>query len=105
MITAAIRTPKRYMRRFLALLNTSRASVHRILRKDMRFHSYKFQIFYELEPKDKFNRIEFCDKFSAKVGGDNQFLSYLWMSGETHFHLNGFVNKLNFRYWFPENSQ
>ena len=25
------------------------------------------------------------------------------MTDEAHFHLNGYVNKQNFRYWAPEN--
>ena len=39
------------------------------------------------------------------VNGDPGFLQKLIMSDETHFHLNGFVNKQNCRIWGTENPQ
>ena len=39
------------------------------------------------------------------VNDDPGFLQKLIMSGKTHFHLNGFVNKQNCRIWGYENPQ
>ena len=48
-------------------------------------------------------RRQFCERMMAKVNEDEDFISNLWMSDEAHFHLNGFVNKQNFRYWAQRN--
>jgi len=37
------------------------------------------------------------------VTEDNDRVHNLWMSDEAHFHLSGFVNKQNFRYWSERN--
>jgi len=36
---------------------------------------------------------------------DDGVISTLLMIDETHFHLSGYVNKQNYRYWAPENPQ
>jgi hypothetical protein len=36
---------------------------------------------------------------------DPQLIDNLWMSDEAHFHLSGYVNKHNFRYWAAANPQ
>jgi hypothetical protein len=37
------------------------------------------------------------------VGNDEGVLDVLLMSHEAHFHLSGYVNKQNFRYWSDKN--
>ncbi|KAJ4446563.1 hypothetical protein ANN_13260 [Periplaneta americana] len=39
----------------------------------------------------------------VKLNDDDNFIDELWMLDEAHLHLNGFVNKQNFRYWAPHN--
>jgi len=34
---------------------------------------------------------------------DEDLVNNIWMSDEAHFHLCGFVNKQNFRYWSQAN--
>lgn len=36
---------------------------------------------------------------------DNNGNMILFMNDETHFHLNGCINKQNVCYWFPVNQQ
>jgi len=33
------------------------------------------------------------------LGEDEDLVNNIWMSDEAHFHVSGFVNKKNFRYW------
>lgn len=37
------------------------------------------------------------------INNNNEFLSKLWMSDETHFHLTGYINKQNYRHWVDTN--
>jgi len=36
---------------------------------------------------------------------DDGVINTVLMTDEAHFHLSGYVNKQNYRYWAPENSQ
>jgi len=36
---------------------------------------------------------------------DEDLLNDIWVSDEAHFHVSGFVNKQNFRYWSQANCQ
>ena len=33
------------------------------------------------------------------IGEGEDLVNNMWMSDEAHFHVRGFVNKQNFRYW------
>jgi len=37
------------------------------------------------------------------IGEDEDLVKNIWMSDEAHFHVSGFVNKQNFRYWSQAN--
>jgi len=37
------------------------------------------------------------------IGEDEDLVNNIWMSDEAHFHVSGFVNKQNFRYWSQAN--
>jgi hypothetical protein len=36
---------------------------------------------------------------------DDGVINTVLMTDETYFHLSGYVNKQNYRYWVPENPQ
>jgi len=70
---------------------------------DLKFHPYKLQIVQELKENDHQLRLEFCQQIKTNINEDNEFLDKLWMSDEAHFHLTGYVNKQNYRYWADSN--
>jgi len=39
------------------------------------------------------------------IGEDDDLVNNIWVSDEAHFHVSGFVNKQNFRYWSQANPQ
>jgi len=39
------------------------------------------------------------------IGEDEDLVNNIWMSDEAHFHVSGFVNKQNFRYWSQANTR
>lgn len=98
-----LRSPRRSVRKQAAAVRLSRESVRRILHFDLKCHPYKLQIVQELKENDHQLRLEFCQQIMTNINEDNEFLDKLWMSDEAHFHLTGYVNKQNYRYWADRN--
>lgn len=100
---AMLRSPRRSAIRHATRLRISDRSVRRILHQDLRYHPYKIQVVQSLHPGDYQQRLRFCEVMLARLEENDDQLNNLWMSDEAHFHLSGFVNKQNFRYWAEEN--
>lgn len=96
---AVTRSPHRSARRQATALRLSDRSVRRILHLDLRFHPYKLMIVQKLNEGDYVQRREFAERMLEIL--DDRVV--VIMSDEAHFHLNGYVNKQNFRYWAPRN--
>ncbi|KAI5721907.1 hypothetical protein M8J76_000717 [Diaphorina citri] len=60
-----------------------------------------YRAFDQLFDGDYDQRKLFCEQMHS-VFNDNDNIT-LFTSDEAHFHLNGFVNRQNFRYWGAEN--
>jgi hypothetical protein len=84
-------------------LHLTPRTVRRILHEDLKFHPFKIQGVQQLLPRDFKQRSECCRKLLQMIERTPQFLDHLIMSDEAHFHLNGYVNKQNFRYLAAEN--
>ena len=97
------RSPHRFARRHSVSLGVSEASVRRILHKDLNFFRYKIQVTHALHERDYVNRVNFCQNFLRLINENQELVNNLLMSDEAHFHLSGFVNKQNFRYWSATN--
>lgn len=97
------RSPRKSARRHSAQLGLSNRSVRRILKNDLHYHPYKIQVVQALNPNDLNTRIRFCQAMLAVIDGNGERVHNLWMSDEAHFHLSGYVNKQNFRYWSANN--
>ena len=98
---AITRSPRRSARRHSAELGISQSTVQRILHKDFAFQPYKIMTVQQLNPRDYQQRLSFCQTM-LDMFEENEDLNLI-MSDEVHFHLNGTVNKQNFRYWASEN--
>ena len=79
-------------------LGVSDHSVQRILHLDLKFHPYKIMMVQELQECDWHESHAACERMLANVPPGR-----LLCSDEAHFHLSGFVNKLNFQYWAEAN--
>lgn len=99
------RSPRRSARRHSVALGLSPRTVRRILHDDLHLHPYKIQIVQALNPRDYPIRIGFCEHMLRLFEDDPLLAHNLWMSDEAHFHLSGYVNKQNFRYWSAVNPQ
>lgn len=98
---SVLQSPRRSTRRRAPALGISRRSLQRILQRELRFHPYKIMITQKLHERDFEDRKRFCEQMlDVLYSGDN---IVLMMSDEAHFHLDGYVNKQNCRYWAADN--
>ncbi|KAG4070734.1 hypothetical protein HA402_011369 [Bradysia odoriphaga] len=72
-------------------------SVWRILKRH-KFHQYGVKLVQELKQEDYAKRLEFCEWMDYKIR-DLEFLKNICFSDESTFHLTGYVNRHNCRYW------
>lgn len=100
LVRAAVeRSPRRSARRHAVALGMSDRSLRRILKLDLQFHPYKIMMAQELKVADYENRMSLCRQMLNEI----RPAAVLFSSDEAHFHLNGAVNKQNFRYWAENN--
>lgn len=94
--------PRRSVRKHAQMLNMSSSSVYRILTKDMKFHPFKIQMTQYIKETDYAKRKTFAETMINNfwnAGGLEEVL----FSDEANFHLDGYVNKHNARYWSANN--
>ena len=97
------RSPRRSAVRHATTLGITSRSVRRILHKDLHYQPYKMQIVQALNTRDYGARVRFYQEMLDLIGEDEDLVNNIWMSDEAHFHVSGFVNKQNFRYWSQAN--
>lgn len=97
---AVTRSPRRSAAKHAAVLVISdRRSVRRILHADLKFHPYKMMLVHQLNANDWASRKAACEVILENVHQD----AIILFSDEAHFHLTGFVNKQNYRFWADNN--
>ncbi|CAG4965031.1 unnamed protein product [Colias eurytheme] len=89
--------PRQSVRKRASSLRLPKTTLHRILSLDIKLHPFKIQLVQALKPNDYRVRKEFCENMLSRF----RTVNTIWFSDEAHFHLNGFVNKQNCRYWAP----
>lgn len=96
---SVLRSPRRSARRHASALRLSDRSVRRILHDDLHYHPYKLAIVQELSERNFNSRRNACEALLENVPED----AIVFYSDEAHFHVNGYVNKQNMRYWADTN--
>ncbi|PNF42004.1 hypothetical protein B7P43_G12994 [Cryptotermes secundus] len=94
-----LRSPRCSACKHAFALDISNRSMCRILHEHLHFHSYKMVVVQELSPHDLQNRIMVCETLLETLPPD----ALVFFSDEAHFHLSGYVNKQNMRYWSGNN--
>lgn len=100
---ALTRSPRKSAKRHSIELGLSDRTTRRILKNDLHFHPFKIQVVQALKPQHYISRVQFCQQLLNLIDQDGQLVHNLWMSDEAHFHLSGYVNKQNFRFWSDNN--
>ncbi|KAL7630171.1 UNVERIFIED_CONTAM: hypothetical protein RMT77_019690 [Armadillidium vulgare] len=94
--------PRRSLRKHAAALGIKKSTLHNIVKKKLSFHPYKIQIVQALKENDYLLRKTCAERILAEFP-TAQRLGNIFFSDEAHFHLEGYVNKQNCRYWAPVN--
>ena len=81
----------------------SKFSFHRILRENLKLFPYKLSVVQFLTNDQKEKRMRFAGEILEKIGSQEVSVNTIWFSDECHFHLNGYVNRQNYRIWGSEN--
>lgn len=79
----------------------SQTSVSRILHRH-KFHPFGIFLTQELSEMDFEKRMDFCEEMDRRMRNP-EFLSHVCFSDESTFHLTGYVNRHNCRYWSDVN--
>lgn len=95
-------SPRKSSRRLAQECGISKTSVLRGL-KSLKFYPYKVSVVHRLKDTDWPARVNFCREMLRSVHDGNVDPSLLFMSDEAWFHLSGYVNSQNTRYWDTEN--
>jgi len=94
---AVEQSPRRSAERHAQALGLSDTTVRRILHQDLNFYPYKLMLVRELNQQDLGRRTTLTETMLQMFEEDPKLVTLT--SDEAHFHLNGSVNKQNFRYW------
>ncbi len=95
--------PSLSTRRLSSQTGISPRSVRRVLRK-LKLHPYKVRIVQELQEPDYTKRVRYCRWLRNFVTEHGQSVfDTVWYTDEAWFHLSGYVNSQNNRYWSGEN--
>lgn len=95
--------PKTSVRRGSQELGISKSSFHNILRKNLKLFPYKLSVVQLLTDVQKERRLLFAEELLEKIQSEEVKVNNIWFSDECHFHLNGYVNRQNYRIWGSEN--
>lgn len=64
---------------------------------------FKAQLLHDLKPEDYARRVQFCEDELARTQANPSHLQFLVFTDESLFHLDGHVNKQNYRLWSAMN--
>jgi transposase/AraC-like DNA-binding protein len=84
-------------------LGISRSTLQRIVKKRLKMHPYKIQMYQRLSDYDKRRRLDFANAVLILIDEGKLDVNKIWFSDECHFWLDGYVNKQNYRFWAKEN--
>ena len=96
------RSPQKSTQRLFQRVSVSRITCQRVL-KSLSMRAYKVTCIQELKLPDKDECLQYCRWLLSMV--EERYLDPLlyFMSDRAWFHLSGYVNSQNMRYWSSEN--
>ena len=96
-------SPRKSIRKAAQQVGISHTSIHRILRQDLQLFPYQIQTHQPLSLSAVEQRLLFANLIINWIDSNDIDLNSIWFSDEAHFHIDGYVNKQNWRIWGSEN--
>lgn len=95
--------PRKSIRRIASEAGLKYTSTQKILKNSLRLFPYKIQTHQAIPMKAVQQRVDFANQILTMIDTDGFDVGCIWFTDEAHFHLNGIVNKQNWRFWGSEN--
>jgi hypothetical protein len=96
-------SPKKSLRRLALQCGVSKSAAH-VLTKLLKLKPYRTTVIHQFLPPDAEARINHCRWFQHSVYDGMADPDFVFYTDEAWFHLSGYVNSQNNRYWSAENS-
>ena len=94
--------PQLSVRELARELDVSASTAFRIRRHDLGHFAYKISTFQALNPNDTERRLGFAKEICSLVDEKKFDPQKIIFTDEAHFHLDGYVDKQNYRIWGTE---
>ena len=101
--TAITRSPQKSLRRLSQQLHVSYSTSRKVYLTDLSLFLYNIQLSQPLSEDGIDRRYNFSKEYGALLEENPNVVQVTWFSDEAHFHLNGYVNKQNTRFWATQN--
>ncbi|GFY07998.1 DUF4817 domain-containing protein [Trichonephila clavipes] len=90
--------PMASVRRTASEAGLKRSSMQKILRKSLHMFPFKIQTHHSVPERAVQQRDDFANQMLTMIDSEGFDVGCIWFTDEAHFHLNGFVNKQNWRF-------
>lgn len=97
------KSPTKSIRRTAQQASLSATSTYRIITRELQLFPYKVQTHQPISIQAQSQREDFANIISDMIDRWEIEADDIWFSDEAHFHLDGYVNKQNWRIWGSEN--
>ncbi|KAJ8884434.1 hypothetical protein PR048_016291 [Dryococelus australis] len=92
-------SPQKSLRRLSSQSGVSYGTARTIVRQSLQMFPYKIRVVQEIEAGDFLKHVTYCRWFMEHVTPGGEELDDWYWSDEAWFHLDGYVNAQNSRYW------
>ncbi|KDR23996.1 hypothetical protein L798_07935 [Zootermopsis nevadensis] len=97
-------SPRKSLTRLAQQTGLSYGTTQRCTRR-LKLVPYRIHTMHELKEPDKGKRLQYCEWFRELVRDGVGILDNIFFTDEAWFHLSGYVNSQNSRFWSSDNPQ
>jgi hypothetical protein len=90
------------IRKIATQTNINRESVRKIMKYSLKLFPYKIQFVAKIPDSAINKRLNFSLKMLEINSVNSSFIDNIWFTDESHFYIDGYINKQNWRIWGSE---